>query len=207
MSAALNRRSQIILYSDPEAINSHRVRVVLAEKGIKAAIVSVDPDSPPEDLLTLNPLGTLPTLVDQELVLYDPRVIIDYLDERYPHPPLLPPDPISRARTRLALFRIEHDWYSLIPTSSDADPVRDQKAVQLAESLTAASEIFRNSAWLFSEDYSVLDSTLAPLLWRLPRYGIVLPKSAAPVHTYAKRLFSRPGFQESLSPQEKESGA
>jgi len=131
VNGAPGRRAHIVLYSDPAAIASHRVRMVLAEKSLSAEIIQVDPDSPPEQLRELNPSASLPTLVDQDLVLYDARVIIDYLDERYPHPPLLPTEPISRARTRLALFRIEQDWYSLLPGPEDTESQQQDKAAQL----------------------------------------------------------------------------
>ncbi|WP_205738191.1 glutathione S-transferase N-terminal domain-containing protein [Granulosicoccus antarcticus] len=198
-----SRHSTIALYSDASSIHSHRVRLVLADKGIQSEICTVVPGEASAELLELNSQGTLPTLQDRELALYDARVIIEYLDERYPHPPLMPIDPVSRARTRLALYRIEADWYTLRPDSGfQSDPA--QAARQLSESLTAASDVFAAMPYFFSEDYSILDVTLAPLLWRLPSYGIVLPSAAAPVLQYARRMFARPAFQASLSDVERE---
>jgi len=192
------------MYSDAHCIRSHIVRLVLAEKDIKADIQTVAEGAVDEELKHFNPHATLPTLIDRDLVLYDSRVVIDYLDERYPHPPLMPVDPVSRARTRLALYRIESDWYSLRPDAKD-QPLSSEMACQrLAESLAAAADVFIALPFFFSEEYSILDATLAPLLWRLPAYGIVLPKSAAPVQQYAKRMFARPGFQASLSDAERE---
>jgi len=187
------------MFSDPEDIHSHRVRLVLAEKGIKAEIESCDPNNKPEDLIQLNPSNTLPTLIDRELVLYDARVVIEYLDERYPHPPFMPIDPVSRARTRLALFRVEADWYSLLPALEAGGDQKESAAHQLAESLTASNDVFAAMPFFLSEEYSMLDATLAPLLWRLKHYGIVMPKAASAVSDYAKRLFARPGFQASLT--------
>lgn len=194
------------MFSDPECIHSHRVRLILAEKGIQAEIESCDPDNKPEDLLQLNPSNSLPTLIDRDLVLYDARVVVEYLDERYPHPPFMPIDPVSRARTRLALFRIESDWYSFLPALEAGDASRATAGEQLAESLTAASDVFSAMPYFLSEEFSMLDATLGPLLWRLNHYGIVLPKAAAPVSDYAKRVFARPGFQASLSDVERELG-
>lgn len=194
------------MFSDPECIHSHRVRLVLAEKGIQAEIESCDPNNKPEDLLQLNPSNSLPTLIDRDLVLYDARVVIEYLDERYPHPPFMPIDPVSRARTRLALFRIESDWYSFLPALEQGGAARTTAGNQLAESLTAAADVFAAMPYFLSEEFSMLDATLAPLLWRLGHYGIVLPDAAASVNEYSKRIFARSGFQASLSDVERELG-
>ena len=204
MTAIGNRRSTTVMYSDANSIRSHIVRLVLAEKDIKADIQTLVPGSADEEFLQLNPHGMLPALVDRDLVLYDSRVIVDYLDERYPHPPFMPIDPVSRARTRLALFRIESDWYALRPDARDQTMTSNQAAQRLCDSLTESADVFSALPYFFSEEYSILDATLAPLLWRLPAYGIVLPKAAAPVEQYAKRMFARPGFQASLSDAERE---
>lgn len=204
MTVSGNRHSTIQLFSDANSIHSHRVRLILAEKDLAADVRSVTPGVPDEDLLRVNPLGLLPTMIDRDLLLYDARVIIDYLDERYPHPPMLPTDPISRARTRLALSRIHADWYSLRPDAKHQALSPEVAATRLCESLVAASDVFAAMPFFFSEEYSILDATLAPLLWRLPAYGIVLPEAAAPVTQYARRLFLRPAFQASLSVAERE---
>lgn len=207
LSTLGHRRSALLLYSDAESVDSHRVRLVLAEKAINAEIQACDPDDPPAELAHLNPQNGLPTLVDRELVLYDARVIIDYLDERYPHPPFLPVDPISRARTRLALYRIESDWYSLLYQLTDAPESRQQFGLRLAESLAASADVFKAMPYFLSNEYSILDATLAPLLWRLRWLGVQLPDTAKPVSDYAQRVFYRDGFQASLTPQEREMGA
>lgn len=204
MAVSGNRHSTIQLFSDARSIHSHRVRLVLAEKDLGADIRTIAPGKPDDEFLQINPLGLLPTMVDRDLLLYDARVIIDYLDERYPHPPMMPTDPISRARTRLALSRIHADWYSLRPDAGQSTLAPEAAAAQLAESLTAASDVFAAMPYFFSEEYSILDATLAPLLWRLPAYGILLPEAAAPVTQYARRMFARPGFQASLSVAERE---
>ena len=146
----------------------------------------------------------MPTLIDRDLGLYDTQVINDYLDERYPHPPLLPVDPVSRARTRLTLHRIHADWYSLVPALGGQDKKAQLAAASnLTESLVASAGVFEAMPYFLSEDYSILDATLAPLLWRLPQYGIVLPSGAQAVTAYADRIFNRDGFQASLSVAEK----
>lgn len=192
------------MYSDAQCIYCHVVRLVLAEKDIEADIHTIAPDAVDESLLQINPHGILPTLMDRDLVLYNSKVITDYLDERYPHPPFMPVDPVSRARTRLALYRIETDWYSLRPDAAPNQLPAKQACQRLSESLTDAADVFAALPFFFSEEYSILDATLAPLLWRLPAYGIVLPKEAAPVEQYAKRMFARAGFQTSLSDAERE---
>lgn len=192
------------LYSHSNCIHCHLVRLVLAEKGITVEIIEPEDGELPEGLKVVNPTGSLPTLLDRDLGLYDSKVISDYLDERYPHPPLLPVDPVSRARTRLALHRINADWYALVPKLSSSDKEsRAAAASQLTESLVASAGVFAAMPFFLSEDYSILDATLAPLLWRLPQYGIVLPSAAEPVVAYADQIFERDGFQASLSVAEK----
>ncbi|MEX0607218.1 MAG: glutathione S-transferase N-terminal domain-containing protein [Halofilum sp. (in: g-proteobacteria)] len=196
----VTHRSVMTLFSAPESVASHRARVVLAEKDIQTAIEYVDPDNPPEDLRDLNPYSSLPTLVDRDLVLYDSRVIIEYLDERFPHPPMMPVDPVSRAHTRLALYRIETDWYRLVPDIEGRDRSRRDKArAELRESVIAASDVFAARPYFLSDEFTMVDASIAPILWRLPQWKITLPNDAAAVEAYAERLFAREGFRRSLS--------
>ena len=205
MSAIANRRSAMILFSSLSNPHCHRVRVVLAEKDITVDIEYVDVDNLPEDLLHINPYNSIPTLVDRELVLYDSRVISEYLDERFPHPPLMPVDPVSRACSRLALHRIEKDWYSQLPDLEGGDSKKATKAGKiLKESLIASSEVFAAKPFFLSDEYSLVDATLAPLLWRLKKYGIEIPKNVTSIHEYAERVFARETFQSSLTEDERE---
>ncbi|MCC5810251.1 MAG: glutathione S-transferase N-terminal domain-containing protein [Ectothiorhodospiraceae bacterium] len=201
--AAVNKRSVMTLFSSATCVYSHRVRFVLAEKGIAADIHTVDMDQQPEDLVDLNPYGTLPTLVDRDLSLYDTRIIVEYLDERFPHPPLMPVDPVSRAKARLALFRIEQDWYGLLRELDASGKAADKARKALAESLIASDELFQLKEYFLSEEFSIMDCALGPLLWRLPRYGIELGDDASGVAEYARRLFQRESFQQSLSDAER----
>jgi RNA polymerase-associated protein len=205
MALVANRRSVMNLFSSASCPQSHRVRVVLAEKGITVEIVDVDANHKPEDLLDLNPYNTVPTLVDRELVLYDPRAIMEYLDERFPHPPLMPVDPVSRARTRLALYRIEQDWYELVPQLESRGEKTASKARKiLRDSLTASAEVFAAKDFFLSDEFSLVDASVAPILWRLKHYGIELPRQAKPVMDYAERVFERETFQASLTEVEHE---
>ncbi len=182
------------------------MRIVLGEKGLDIEIVDVAPGSLPEDLLDLNPYHSAPTLVDRDLVLYDSRVIIEYLDERFPHPPLMPVDPLSRAKTRLALYRIERDWYPAA-LAIDEEPDRKQRPrlrQVLRDTIVQSAELFKVRPYFLSAEYSMVDATIAPILWRLPHYEIDLPPQAAPVLKYAELVFSRPGFLRSLSAAEQE---
>jgi len=168
-------------------------------------IEDVDPNNKPADLLHLNPYNSLPTLVDRDLVLYDSRVVSEYLDERFPHPPLMPVDPVSRARSRLALFRIEKDWYELLPLLEGKDAKKADKARKtLKDSLIASADVFAAKPFFLSDEYTLVDATVAPMLWRLKHYGIELPKEAEAVSKYAKRMFDREGFQLSLTESERE---
>jgi RNA polymerase-associated protein len=179
---------------------------VSAEKNIAIDIASVDGPDLPEDLMDLNPYHTVPTLIDRDLVLYDSRVIIEYLDERFPHPPLMPVDPVTRAKFRLALFRIETDWYQLAEQfDADGDrklPAKSKK--MLRESILASVDLFAAMRFFLSEDFSLVDCSIAPILWRLPIYGIELGSQAEPIENYMKRVFDRPSFQESLTELEQE---
>jgi stringent starvation protein A len=194
------------LFSKPTDPWSHRTRLVLAEKSISIDIVDVDDGHLPEDLLDLNPYNSVPTLVDRDLVLYDSRVIIEYLDERFPHPPLMPVDPVTRAQFRLALFRIEKDWYSLaeeIADGGDRKPVA--RAVRtLEESILSSVDIFAAKRFFLSDEFSLVDCTIAPILWRLPHFGIHLTSQARPIQIYMDEVFSRPSFQASLTELELE---
>jgi len=193
------------LYTTATSIECHRTRIVLNEKDIVHEVVVADPKKLPEDLIDLNPYGSLPTLVDRDLVLYNSRVIMEYLEERFPHPPLMPVGPVQRAQMRLALFQVEHDWYPLIAIIES----KGEKAVikakkELTESIASVAEIFNTMPYFFSEDFTLVDASVAPILWRLRHYGIELPKEAKSINTYADRLFERDGFKLSLTESERE---
>jgi RNA polymerase-associated protein len=193
------------LYSTATSIYCHRTRIVLAEKDIAHECIIVDTKNLPEDLIDLNPYSSLPTLVDRDLVLYNSRVIMEYLEERFPHPPLMPVGPVARAQTRLALFRVEHDWYPLaeiIETKGDKAAIKARK--ELTESILASADVFAAMPYFLSEEFSLVDASIAPLLWRLPHYQIELPKTAKSIHNYADRLFDREGFHVSLTEGERE---
>jgi len=179
---------------------------VLAEKNISIDVVKVEGSDLPEDLLDLNPYHSVPTLVDRDLVLYDSRVIIEYLDERFPHPPLMPVDPVTRAQFRLALYRIEKDWYTLadqLEAASDGKQVVRVRKI-LEESIVSSAEVFSAKKFFLSDEFSLVDCSIAPILWRLDTYGIELPESAQPIRDYMEEVFSRRAFQESLTELEQE---
>ncbi len=206
MTVIANRRSVMTLFSRPTDAWSHRVRLVLAEKSLNIDLVDVDDGDFPEDLLDLNPYNSVPTLVDRDLVLYDSGVIIEYLVERFPDPPLMPVDPVTRAQFRLALYRIAQDWYSLaseIEEGGDRKPVtRARKA--LRDSIVSSVEIFSAKRFFLSDDYSLVDCSIAPILWRLEVFNIDLPSQAKPIERYMDEIFSRPSFQASLTELEQE---
>lgn len=207
MAILNSRRAAMTLFSSPNCPNSHRARLVLAEKGIGFDLCIVDPANPPEDFLELNPYQTMPTLVDRDLVLYNAAVITEYLDERFPHPPLMPVDPVSRARCRLAMYRIDNDWYSLLSTlQSENEALAEKARKELRDSLIASSEVFEAMPYFLSEEFSLVDCSLAPLLWRLQNVGVEIPVQAKAIHKYMKRVFGRGTFKASLSNQEREIG-
>jgi RNA polymerase-associated protein len=204
MAVVANRKSVMTLFSGAADLHSHRVRIVLAEKNIHFDAVDVDPANPPEDLMELNPYGVVPTLVDRDLVLYDAQVIMEYLDERFPHPPLMPVDPVARAQARMTLRRIQRDWDSLIDKIAVGGKDKAKAVKELRESLTVVAPIFDQKPFFMSDELSLLDCAVAPILWRLPAYGIELPPQASPMLKYAERVFKLKSFKTSLTEAERE---
>ena len=201
--AIIAKRTIMSLYSDNDDIYSHQVRIVLAEKGVNVEIMSAQGDDAPNDLLAVNPYGTVPTLIDRELVLYEARIIMEYLDERFPHPPLLPVYPVARAETRKMMHRIEQDWYCLLQRiikGDDADNARQF----LLESLTNLEPVFADKIYFLSDEFSLLDCALAPLLWRLPQLGIEISPELKGLTEYMQRVFKREAFQISLTDAERQ---
>ncbi|MBI2786256.1 MAG: glutathione S-transferase N-terminal domain-containing protein [Legionella longbeachae] len=200
--AIVAKRTIMSLFSDVDDVYSHQVRIVLAEKGVNVEILAARQAEPSTDLLSVNPYGTVPTLIDRELVLYEPRIIMEYLDERFPHPPLLPVYPVARAETRKMMHRIEHDWYYLMNHI-----IRDDNAearTNLFDSLTSLDPVFADKPYFLSDEFSLLDCALAPLLWRLPRLGIDIAPEFKGIIAYMQRLFKRDSFQTSLTDVERQ---
>ncbi len=201
------KRSSMTFFSDPADHYCHRVRIVLAEKGVAVDIQDVDPNAMPQELTDINPYNTVPTLVDRDLVLYESGVMMEYLDERFPHPPLLPVYPVTRAQSRLMMHRIQKDWCQLVdiivsPASKDAAVAKARK--ELREGLIGIAPIFNEKPFFMSEEFTLVDCCVAPILWRLPALGIELPRQTKGILAYADRLFERESFRESLSEVEKE---
>lgn len=197
-------RNALTLFTARDCPSCHRVRMVLAAKGVSYDTVMVDPNNPPEDLMDVNPYHSVPTLVERELVLYSASVVCEYLDERYPHPPLMPIDPLSRARVRLAMIRMEHEWIPLVQqiqhgTKSQVENARKQ----LHDLIVSSVPLFKASKFFLNAEMTLLDCAMAPVIWRLPSLGIKLPKEAKPVEDYGQRIFTNPGFSRSLTEDEK----
>ena len=200
-----NRRSVMSLYSDPTDPSSHAVRFVLAEKAINVEIHHVTMDDKPEDLNDLNPYSAILTLVDRDLVLYEPQIIMEYLDERFPHPPLMPVDPVARASNRLYRYRVQRDFYALVDdVESGERGVASAARKCLRDHLSTLAPIFAQKTYFMSDDYSLVDCYLAPILWRLPAYGVRLPAHAKALQKFADRLFEREAFAQSLTEAEYE---
>lgn len=205
MASPLNRKPIMTLYSGADDPYSHRTRIVLFEKDVECRIVEVDLNKRPRELADLNPYNQVPTIVDRDLVLYDSLIINEYLDERLPHPPLMPVDPVSRGRARLMLMRFDRDWYGLLPqiTSGERKLVTRARNV-IRDGLTVISQIFKEQPYVLGDEFSLVDCCLAPILWRLRVYGINLPRQAKPILDYAERIFERKSFELSLTETERE---
>jgi len=192
------------LYSTITCPYSHRCRIVLHEKDMDFEVIDVDPNNKPEDLAVMSPYGKAPILVERDLVLYESNIINEYIDDRFPHPQLMPADPVMRARARLLLYRFEQELFCHIDAIEGTDAKAADKArTAVTENLTIISPIFDKQKYMLGDEFSMLDVAIAPLLWRLEHYGIKLPKQAAALLKYSERLFSRPLFIDALSASEK----
>lgn len=205
MVSVANRRSVMVLYSDSTNPLGHSVRIVLAEKDISVEINYVSEEQRPEELNDLNPYNTMLTLIDRDLVLYDAQIIMEYLDERFPHPPLMPVDPVSRASNRQLRYRVITDLYSLLDDiEGDNAAAATEAKKTMRDNLTAIAPAFAQKPYFMSDEYTLIDCLLGPLLWRIDHYGIKLPASAKILNQYAESLFEREAFKMSLSEAESE---
>jgi RNA polymerase-associated protein len=204
--SVVTKKSSMTLYSDVRDQYSHRVRMVLAEKGVAVDIVDVDPNKKREDLADINPYNSLPTLLDRDLVLYEANVIMEYLDERFPHPPLLPVYPVQRALSRLWITRVEKEWSAkldLLMAGKGRETVLTRARKELRESIIAIAPIFGEMPYFMNEEFTLVDCCVAPILWRLKEVGITLPeKSTRPLLKYMQTMFEREAFRESLTETE-----
>ena len=205
MASPANRKPVMPLYSGTTDPFSHRTRIVLFEKDVECHIEFIDPNNKPRELAELNPYNQVPVMVDRDLVLYESLIINEYLDERLPHPPLMPVDPVNRAKARLMLFRFDRDWYSLFPVIEGSDKKAATKARNIIrDGLTVISPVFKHQDFFLGDELSLVDCSLAPVLWRLQYFNIILPRQAKPILDYGERLFARKSFQLSLTELERE---
>lgn len=199
MAVQNSKRSMMVLYVDPKDICSHMVNIVLAAKGVHPEIIRINPNEVPAQLFERNPYGTVPTFVDKDLVLYDAWVIAEYVDERLPHPPLMPVYPIARAKMRLMIYRIKKDWFSLIYQMQTATgQINKMAQKELFNSLVAVAPLFEEKAFFLSDEFSLLDCCLGAMFWRLEKLGLQIPPKAKAIKTYSTRLFERPDFKASI---------
>ena len=201
----VTKRSSMTFFSDAKDHYCHRVRIVLAEKGVTVDLIDVDPNEMPEEISELTPYNTLPALLDRDLILYESKVMMEYLDERFPHPPLLPVYPVARAQSRLWMYRIEKDWSPLVDTIIQAKnkEVVAKATKELKDGLLTVAPIFAEKPFFMSDEFTLVDCCVAPILWRLPVLGIELPpKHGKPIHEYMDSIFQRDAFQASLSEAE-----
>ncbi len=203
MATPSNKKTLMTLYSAADCVYAHRVRFVLEEKAMEYQTVNVDFSNRPEDLADLNPYSEVPVLVDRELALHESVLIMEYLDERFPHPPLIPVDPISRARVRLGLHRFDRDWFDILFRPGHGETEKQRARDELRSTLSTLSSLFTRQRFLFGDELSIADCALAPLLWRLPVLGVELPKGAKATLDYMDQIFGMESFRRSLTPAEK----
>lgn len=205
MAASPRMRNALTLFSSADDVLCHRVRLVLAAKGVTYDLITVDPKDPPEDLIDLNPYHSVPTLVERDLVLYASTVVTEYLDERYPHPPLMPVDPNSRARLRMAERRVEWEWLPLVEEIQSGNKATADKARKhLREAMLSSAPVFKAAKFFLNNEMSIADCLLAPLVWRLPALGLNLGREGQAILDYGERIFRNPGFARSLTPDERQ---
>lgn len=203
MAQTARSRTVLTLYTTADDVQCHRARLVLAAKAVACDRVLVDPSKPPQDLIDLNPYASTPTLVERDLTLFDTSVVCEYLDERYPHPPLMPIDPLSRARLRVTSVRIEKDWLSEIEIIRAGGRAADRARKRLREHLLTSVPLFKASKFFLNPEMSLVDCIVAPVVWRLPWLGVDLGREGKPVMDYGERLFKSPGFVRSMTDQER----
>lgn len=204
MTLSATKRSVMTLFSGSDDLRSHQVRIVLAEKGVNVDICQVNPKHLPDELSELNPYSSVPTLVDRELILYEANIIMEYLNERFPHPPLMSVYPMTRANSRLTMLRIERDWYRLVDMILTGHEDANKVKQQLREDLLAMAPIFAENEFFMSDEFTLTDCYLIPLLWRLPLLGIdLVGKGSKEIKAYMIRMFERPSVQASLTEQER----
>lgn len=191
------------LYSGTTCPYSHRCRIVLYEKGMDFEVIDIDLMSRAEDIAAINPYNKVPVLIERDLILYEANIINEYIDERFPHPQLMPPDPVMRGRARLFLHRFEQELYSQVDAIEQGGKNADKARAIIRDNLTQLAQILTKQKFLLGDEFSMLDVAIAPLLWRLEHYGIQMGKEAAPLMKYAERLFSRQGFIDALTPSER----
>ena len=199
----------MILYSDRDDHYSQRVRIVLAEKDITAEINEAKLEETSDEILSMSPYHKLPILVDRELAIHDPSVMMEYLDERFPHPPLLPVYPVARASSRTLMLRIDREWCPLVDTLILADQSEKQLMKvreELLHEISSIAPTFKENKYFMSDDFTLVDCCFAPILWRLPSLGIKLPlnRHLKPLIDYQNKVFERPGFLDSLSSIERD---
>lgn len=204
----VTKRSSMTYFSDGRDHYSHRVRIVLAEKEVTVDLIDVDPSDIPDEVSELTPYNTLPALLDRDLVLYESKVMMEYLDERFPHPPLLPVYPVARSQSRLWMYRIEKDWSPLVDTivAAKSKDAIAKAAKEFKDSLLTIAPIFAEKPFFMSDEFTLVDCCLGPILWRLDEFGIKIPstRQSKPLMDYMQRIFSRDSFKESLTEYEKE---
>lgn len=191
------------LYSGTTCPFSHRCRIVLYEKGMDFEVIDVDLMGRAEDIAIINPYNKVPVLVERDLILYEANIINEYIDERFPHPQLMPPDPVMRGRARLFLHRFEQELYGHVGVIEQGGKTADKARAAIRDNLVQLAQILSKQKFLLGEEFSMLDVAIAPLLWRLDHYGIQMGKDAAPLMKYAERMFSRQGFIDALTPSER----
>ena len=191
------------LYSGTTCPYSHRCRIVLYEKGMDFEVIDIDLMSRAEDIAAINPYNKVPVLIERDLILYEANIINEYIDERFPHPQLMPPDPVMRGRARLFLHRFEQELYSQVDAIEQGGKAAEKPRIIIRDNLTQLAQILTRQKFLLGDEFSMLDVAIAPLLWRLEHYGIQMGKDAAPLMKYAERLFSRQGFIDALTPSER----
>jgi len=200
------RRSAMVLFGSEDCPRSQAVRIVVGEKQIPCDWVAVDLEQPPEDLLEINPALDLPVLVDRDLLINYVPIALEYLDERFPHPPMMAVDPQARAIARTGLHNLERDWYGLLPEFGKGERVQARARKAMREQLLAIVPILSRSPYFFSQEFTLVDAYLAPLIWRLTELGVEIPEQARPLRDYAQRLFERPAFRSSLAGKGRLSG-
>lgn len=185
---------------------SHVVKIVLAEKCLDFEEQLIQDNI--KTLKKLNPYCYTPTFIDRDLVLYKAEIITEYIDERFPHPPLMPVNPILKGKTRLLIYRINKDWFKtlnyILNLKYDLSDNLETYKKNLLSQIEGAKLLFKEMPYFLSENFSLIDCWISTLLWYLQEIDKDFIEKEKLIYDYSRKIFARNSFQKVLNKKPKQ---